>query len=89
MVQSVRPVDMKETSQCLLLDEGRGDGPGQDHITGQHPRNLVCPQLAAVHALGSASSGMPQCLRRPPRAQGPHISQSPRADEMSSCPHLK
>lgn len=73
----------------MLLDEGWGDGPGQDHITGRHPRNLVRPQLATVRALGSASSGTPQCLRRPPRAQGPHISQNPRADKMSSCPHLK
>lgn len=79
MVQSVWPVDMKETSQCLLLDEGRGDGPGQDHVIQRHPRNLVHPQPAA------ASSGAPQFLRLPPSCSGSsHLSESP---EQMRCLH--
>lgn len=85
MVQSVWPVDMKETSQCLLLDEGRGDGPGQDHVIQRHPRNLVHPQLAAAPALGSASSGTPQFLRLPPSCSGSsHLSEPP---EQMRCLH--
>lgn len=79
MVQSVRPVDMKETSQCLLLD--RDGEMGQARTTsldGAHGNWYILSWQLSLHwglppqGLHSFSGGLPP-------AQGPHISQSPQS----------
>lgn len=83
MVQSVRPVDMKETSQCLLLDRDGEMGQARTTSLDGRPWKLVHPQLAAVPALGDSLGQPPQGLHSfsggLPPAQGPHISQSPQS----------